>query len=539
MHRIIGLDVGARALRFVALSSGFRGFSVEEARSVALPPSADGAPAGARLTAALEELGLVLGGDTVAVALPGALVASHLFSLPFLDSGRIEQVLPAEVEGAIPFEMDEVVWDHAVISQAGGKSEVLVGVVRKAALREWIETLAAVGIDPRTVTFAPLALAALAERGLLSSEAPAEQPSQVDPATHAASQAVTTPSAAAPGAPGAAALAAAAPSVAPVDAELILAAGPDRADLVLVRAGRPELCRSLSVASGPAWDAAAGDDAARDKLLGTLVRDVKITLRTRVKGGSPLPQPSRLLLAGDVALLPSAVDRFARDLGIATSALSLSAAAVQLPPGSSPPHEVALALGLALRAQQPRGHLNFRKGEFAFTRDFSQVRKHAIQLSIMAGFLLLLAFILGIARVSSLGSQLRDYDEAVCAATRRILGTCTTDYRQALSQLSGGKSKAAGIPRVGAAEVLAEVVGHLPDGAMPLLEDVEVSTTSVRMKGIAESYTHVDQIVSGLKTDKCFGEIKPPRNEKVRDSSKISFAIDFAYTCSGESAGGV
>jgi len=515
MHRIVGLDVGARTLRFVALSSGFRGFSVQEARSVALPPVADGTPPGARLAAALEELGLVLGGDTVAVALPGALVASHLFTLPFLDSGRIEQVLPAEVEGAIPFEMDEVVWDHAVISQAGGKSEVLVGVVRKAALREWIDMLAAVGIDPRTITFAPLALAALAERGLLSSEALAEPTLEGEPA-----------SAVGPGA------------AVPVDAELILAAGPDRADLVLVRAGKPELCRSLSVASGPAWDAATGDDAARDKLLGALVRDVKITLRTRVKGGSPLPQPSRLLLAGDVALLPAAVERFAQDLGIATSVLSLPAGAVQLPPDSSPPHEVALALGLALRAQQPRGHLNFRKGEFAFTRDFSQVRKHAIQLSIMAGFLLLLGFILGIARVTSLGSQLRDYDDAVCAATRRILGTCTTDYRQALSQLSGGKSKAAGIPRVGAADVLAEVVGHLPEGAMPLLEDVEVSTTSVRMKGTAESFTQVDQIISGLKTDKCFGEIKPPSPQKL-PNSKVSFAIDFAYTCSGESAGGV
>src|SRR5260370_12865696 len=167
MHRIIGLDVGARALRFVALSSGFRGFSIQEARSVVLPPVADGVTPGTRLAAALEELGLVLGGDTVAVSLPGALVASHLFTLPFLDAGRIEQVLPAEVEGAIPFEMDEVVWDHAVISQAGGKSEGLVGVVRNAALREWIDMLAGAGVDPPSITFAPPALAALAERGLL------------------------------------------------------------------------------------------------------------------------------------------------------------------------------------------------------------------------------------------------------------------------------------------------------------------------------------------------------------------------------------
>ncbi|GAC1608120.1 MAG: hypothetical protein NVS4B10_23330 [Myxococcales bacterium] len=89
-----------------------------------------------------------------------------------------------------------------------------------------------------------------------------------------------------------------------------------------------------------------------------------------------------------------------------------------------------------------------------------------------------------------------------------------------------------------AAEVLAEVVGHLPDGAMPLLDDVEVTSTSVRVKGTAEGFGQVDQIISALKTDKCFGEIKQPRVEKLRDSSKVTFAIDFSYACSGETAGG-
>src|ERR1051325_342936 len=61
--------------------------------------------------------------------------ASFVFPLPSVDSRRVEQVLPAEVEGAIPFDLDEVVWDHAVLSQGDGKTEVLVAVVKKTALR--------------------------------------------------------------------------------------------------------------------------------------------------------------------------------------------------------------------------------------------------------------------------------------------------------------------------------------------------------------------------------------------------------------------
>ena len=130
------------------------------------------------------------------------------------------------------------------------------------------------------------------------------------------------------------------------------------------------------------------------------------------------------------------------------------------------------------------------------------------------------------------------YDEAVCSATKRILGTCTTDYRQAIGQLSGGRSRAAGIPRVSGADVLAELVAHMPEGSMPLLDDVEVTTTAIRVKGTAENFGKVDEIVAALRKDKCFGEIKQPRTEKARDGSKVVFSLDFPYTCSGEAPGG-
>ena len=117
MHRTVGLDWAQDALRVATLQSGFRGFAIQDVRSVAV--TADG------LKAAVDALGLTppLGpDDTVAVALPGALVATHLVTLPFTDPKRIEQVLPAEVEGAIPFDLAEVVWDYAILSQAGGKT---------------------------------------------------------------------------------------------------------------------------------------------------------------------------------------------------------------------------------------------------------------------------------------------------------------------------------------------------------------------------------------------------------------------------------
>lgn len=551
MHRIVGLDVGARALRVVALESGFRGFRVLRAAAAELAPDGPSAPPlPERLRAALSALGIELGDDAVAVALPGSLVTSQILTLPFLDPRRIEQVLPAEVEGAIPFEIDEVMWDHAVLSQAGGRSEVLVGVVRKEALREWLTSLQQAGIDPRVVTFGPLALAATAERGLLGGDgraaARALAAGPAAGAPGAAAAGASESSAAAAGAREALAAAAAAAGSgaagpageAREERVLLIDAEPGRADVALVRGAQGELCRALSPASAAAWDAAEASAEGLDRLLAPLLRDLKITLRARGKAARAPEPPDRVALAGRLARLPGAAARLSAALGLPAAPFALAGAAARLPAGSPPADEVAMAFGLSLRAQQPRGKVNFRKGELAFTRDFSQLRKQAARLSLAVAILLVLSLGLGIARLASLGGQIRDYDDALCSATRRILGQCVSDYRQAVSRLSGDRSKAAGIPRVGAAAVLAEVVAHLPEAAMPQLDEVEATTTSVRIRGTVEAFGAVDPLVSGLKADKCFGDVKQPRTEKLRDGSKVSFSIEFAYTCSGEVPGG-
>jgi general secretion pathway protein L len=467
MHRIVGLDWAAQTVRVAVLQGGFRGAELQDVREAPLP--ADGAPA-ERLKAGLAALRLepALGpDDTFAVSLPGSSVSAHLISLPFSEPKRIEQVLPAEVEGVIPFDVADVVWDHAILGTTNGKTDVLVGVVQKHVLRDHLAQLAAAGVDPRVVTLAPLALAALGERGSLTA-----------PEGWSAA---------------------------------LLDASPDRADLAILDQGRAVAARSL--ANAPAWET--------QRVTALLARDLKISLRTRKTA------PQKLLLAGAIADLPEAPERLSEDL-------QLPAERVMLPRGDA---SSALALGLALRAQTPRGKINFRKGEFAFTRDSSQLRGTIRQLAIAAAVLLGLAIFYGVARLHSLHQQADAYDEAVCAATKKILGTCTTDYRQAIGQLSGGKSRAAGIPRVSGADVFAEVVAHLPDNALPLLEDVEVTTTSIRLKGTADSYGKVDEVIAALKKDKCFGEIKQPRTEKTRDN-KVTFSLDFAYTCSGESPGG-
>jgi general secretion pathway protein L len=396
-------------------------------------------------------------------------------------------VLPAEVEGAIPFDLEDVVWDHSILSQGDGKTEVLVAVVKKTALQGILAGLAEAGVDPRVVTFAPVALGALAERKLLAD-----------------------------GGEGVTAL---------------IEAGPDRAELCLLYGDKLLLARALATSGSALWQTAQRDAKAREKILGPLLRDIKISLRARAPG-----ELQRIVLAGDLAAFPEIAHRFEMELNAPAAPVTLA------PPhdgasGAEAP-EMSLALALALRAQQPRGRVDFRKGEFAFTRNLSQVRGTVLQLALAALVLLLLAIGLGTARVASLSRQASDYDEALCAATKKTLGSCMTDYRQAIAALSGGRSRAAGIPRVSAADILAQVVARLPDASMPVIEDIDLNTSTVRMRGTVESFGKVDDIVSALRKDRCFGDVKQPTSTKTREGNKVNFSLEFSYTCSGELPGG-
>jgi len=81
-------------------------------------------------------------------------------------------------------------------------------------------------------------------------------------------------------------------------------------------------------------------------------------------------------------------------------------------------------------------------------------------------------------------------------------------------------------------------VARLPDASMPVIEDIDLNTSTVRMRGTVESFGKVDEIVAALRKDRCFGDVKQPSTTKARDGNKVTFSLEFSYTCSGELPGG-
>ena len=186
-QRILGLDLGASAVKAVLVESTFRGWTVLRSARAPLGEAsgAGGAPGrhAAAIRALLEAPGWSY--DVAVVAFPGTAGSTSVVTLPFTDARRIEQTVGFEVEGQIPFELADVSWDWQPIGVRDGKTELLVAVVRKDELAALLASLAEAGVDPRGIVPPGPAYASLAPRGALAAlpaPAPTEGPAAAGPA---------------------------------------------------------------------------------------------------------------------------------------------------------------------------------------------------------------------------------------------------------------------------------------------------------------------------------------------------------------------
>lgn len=543
---IMGLDLGARAVKAVLLESAYRGYRVAGHAEVPLEPAAEGGPPlRDRQAAALARLLADQGWrpDACVALLPGAAVAAHVLTLPFTDPRRIEQTIGFEVEGQIPFELAEAAWDWQPLAERGGAADLWVGVAPRAELTGLLALLAQVGLDPQVVLPAAPALATLLAPGVL--EAPAAAPAEGEP----------TP---------------AAPAAAPVEAVLDL--GEERTQLCLAAGGRLEAARTVAVGAGglaralardlaipeadasallraeaagepppPALAALAADPRAGDALrraLTPLVREVRATLRAwRARVG---PRPvARLWLAGGLARLPGLPALLAAEVDGPVLPIALARPAADGLPAAAAPG-LALALAAALRAHQGgrAGRLNLRRGDAAYTRDFEHLRGKVSRLGVAAGLVLLLAAASSGVKVFALSRQEAQLDRVLCDAQTKIIGKCFPNHEEAISVLRGRGVPGAAIPKGSAVEVLAELAGRTPEGVSLRYDRIEVTDRKLHLQGATDTAESVDKIVEALHASRCFADARAAGVRKRSSDQKFEFSVDSALACGEPAQGG-
>ncbi|BDG08987.1 type II secretion system protein GspL [Anaeromyxobacter paludicola] len=507
-QQILGLDLGADEVRGVLLEGSFRGQQVTAAASAPVAPPAEGEEAPDLLSRQAAAAQALLAGqgwawDVAIVALPGASAAALAVTLPFTDLRRIEQTVGFEVEGQIPFDLDQAAWDWQPLGQREGRTDLLVAVTRKEELAALLAALAGAGLDPRAVVPPAVAYASLFA-GAVATSAPAPAPAASDAAAPeaGAGEPASPPAAPAP--------------CAPVEGVLDLRAG--RASLALVRGTELQAGRTFGLGAG---------DPVR-----ALSRELRATLRAwRARLGPGHHPVARLHLAGEAARLPGLPEALAPELEGPVAPLALAPwAASRLPDGAGP--DYALALALALRGQQGAraGRLNLRRRDLAFTRDFEHLRGKVARLAVYAALVLALALTSAVVRVVALSHQESLLDGALCETTKKVVGRCLDNFETAEAVLKGRGTPSAAIPRISSVDVLAELEQRAPDVPMKL-ERIEITREKLHLQGTTEAAENVDRIVTSLRGSRCFGDARSGGARKRASDGKFEFSVDSDLTC--------
>jgi general secretion pathway protein L len=519
MPRVLGLDLGSHSLKGVLLESTGRGMSVLR---YAETRRADDAPLDETLAVFLAENAWAP--DQVVVALPGPSVATHVFTLPFTDAKRIAATLPFEVEGELPFELSQVVFDHQVTRRRANATDLVVGLVRREELAELLRILGARGLDPRVVTHP-----AIAYQNLFLAA-----PERFEVAPDAA--------------------------IAVIDighARTSIAVGRPAEGLLFARTfpgGGRDLTRALAAefqvppAEAEGWKERDGSlvpgggaeheraRAALLRALGPLVREARATLKA-ASGREHLPV-ARLLLAGGTARLPGLTDHLGAELAQPTDVLLLPpVAASVLPPEVQP--RAAEAYALALRgtmshARAPR--FNLRQGEFAFRGHVDYLRQRLIRVAALAGVLALLLCVFNVTRGILLSRREAAVDARLCALTQRVLGNCEKNFDRALNLLRGQQSPAAAVPSVSATRLLAEVAQKVPPDVTATFNQMVFDLDRIQLRGETDSTRSIDKLAASLKTFRCFREVKEGKVERAKDSTRVQFTLDVQVDCGDQVA---
>lgn len=161
--RILGLDIGSSSVKAVELNSAFRRFEIHDYHEVKFNEETS-------ITDALALLvkGLAKKPDRVCAVLPSSYVTFRNLRLPTRDKRAIQSSLAFELEDELPFDLENSVYDFAIVSQAAGQSQVHVATALKDPFRDWLKAIEAGGLDPQLVTSESWAFRGLLNRIMTS-----------------------------------------------------------------------------------------------------------------------------------------------------------------------------------------------------------------------------------------------------------------------------------------------------------------------------------------------------------------------------------
>ena len=154
--RFVGLDIGKSVVRVSLIKRGLRDVQLLQTLSAPIPQGQLQNPE--YLTELFKENSLPRG--DVAVSLNENPTSIRIIKFPFSDSKKIDQVYEYELESISTFDPAEKIHSYHLVKNDSG-SEAIACIFEKDHVETLLDTLNSAGIDPKVITYSPLAFGAL------------------------------------------------------------------------------------------------------------------------------------------------------------------------------------------------------------------------------------------------------------------------------------------------------------------------------------------------------------------------------------------
>ena len=493
-QKIIGLDIGSHSIKAVQLRRTFRGFELIGFQEKEIPREGEIAPSDAVVEALAELFGEGrIAGDLVVTSIPGHQVSARIIKLPFANRKKMDKVIPFEVEGYTPFNIEEMVVSYHVVKVEEGGAQILALLVKKDVLRDHLETLERAKISPKIVDLDILSLFSISSLILEGIEGPF---SLADIGASKTSICIVDG--------GHLSMI----RSLPMGGEAITGAIQREFDLSHEEAEQGKTSHGIILETKGQSEEEIRFSKCIESAVSPLVREMKQTFHSYEADHHQ--KVRRIFLCGGTSALRNLAPYLSRGLEVEARPLNvLEAPFNKLTMKPVPAGLIPHGLGLGLRGvgNGSFSQVNFRRDEFAFRSEVKEIKGKIFYAGVwMLALLLLVSFDFYL----KLNMKQGHYED-LNGEIRRVFTSTLPEIKHIVNEVHQMRTKIeelrrdpllfseAGAEGMSVLDLMREITLRIPDDVPVDIRDLAINKGRVAITGETDSFESVDRIKAGLQ----------------------------------------
>lgn len=470
--RFVGLDIGKTVVRVSLIKRGLR--DVQLLQTLSVPIEEEQLQNPEFLTELFKDNSLPRG--DVAVSLNENPVSIRIIQFPFSDSKKIDQVYEYELESISTFDPNEKIHSYHLVKNDDG-SEAIACIFEKEQVETLIDSLNPAGIDPKVITYSPLAY------GVLSDELEGKRPLLlIDIGETELGFSL-------------------------FNSEGLLRVRSSTQPIEMLfqylrdKAGSSEIEYSGSLFS-------EGGEDQRKECMASIVNEIKKTIQffeLEVK-----EKISTILISGPISLIPGTQEHLSTELNREIKKLYIPELGVDKSPLFAKSYALSL-YGSALK----NGYLNFRKDEFKYVGVDRELRKVFMAPAVLAAILILVLIYGSVSNYFGLKSEVKEREGRIAEVVRsafpdvraiprpvQFMESEVQKVRDKLNLIQGVEGGPTPL------DVLRDISASLPQSMkLKVIEIRFEGADRVKIQGVCDSYQEVTEIEEALSKSEIFESV--------------------------------